>query len=73
MILGFRANINEDSHRIFLTRLKDNGVNFKGAPSETDRNYYCFLFDSEQDFRLAQVVKKSMVEKYPNIPMHKNL
>lgn len=69
MILGFRANINEDSHRVFLTRLKNQGINFKGIPSYNEKDHYSFLFDSEQDFRLAQKVKRSMLERYPNIPM----
>lgn len=72
MILGFRANIDKDSHRIFLTRLQNYGVNFKGIPttdSSEDRNVYSFIFDTEIDFRQAQKIKRNMVHRYNDIPV----
>ncbi len=72
MILGFRANINNDSHRIFLTRLQNSGVNFKGIPSSEsineEQNTYSFIFDNEIDFRQAQKIKRSMIDQYADIP-----
>ena len=73
MILGFRANINQDSHRIFINRLVDYGVLFKGMPSKENSEEYTFLFDSEGDFIKAQKVKRSMSEKYEDVPLHKSL
>ena len=74
MILGFRANINNDSHRIFITRLINFGVNFKGIPScESncdDRDSYSFIFDSENDFINAKKVKRSMIDQYKDIPLY---
>lgn len=72
MILGFRANIDKDSHRVFLTRLQNHGVNFKGIPtsdsSDEERSTYSFIFDTENDFRQAQTIKRSMTPRYSDIP-----
>lgn len=73
MILGFRANINQDSHRIFLTRITNAGAAFRGIPSLESNEVYSFIFDTEEDFRIAQRVKRSMSERYEDVPMHKSL
>lgn len=73
MILGFRANINQDSHRIFINRLVDFGVSFKGILSTNSNEEYSFIFNDVEDFHKALKIKKSMVEKYDDIPMNKSL
>jgi hypothetical protein len=74
MILGFRANINNDSHRIFLIRLVNYGVKFIGIPSQKERDHYSFVFDTDTDFRMAQTVRRSMVAlNYNDIPMQGTL
>ncbi len=72
MILGFRANINEDSHRIFITRLQSNSVKFYGKKSLDNENY-SFIFNSVEDFKQAEKIKNAMLERYPNVPMHNSI
>lgn len=69
MILGFRASINNDTHRLFITRLVNLGVKFCGIKSQTDGDFYSFIYDSEDDFRLAQKLKRVMVKTHPDIPV----
>jgi hypothetical protein len=73
MIKGFRANINQDSHRIFLSRLINHGVVFKGIQSKGSGEEYSFIFDTDDDFKKAQQIKRVMIEQYEDVPMHKSL
>ena len=68
MVLGFKANINQDSHRIFLTRLVNFRVNFYGIQNKQDRFEYNFVFKSEYDYTQALRVNKVMADQYNDIP-----
>lgn len=69
MILGFRANINNDTHRVFLTRLKNLGAQFKSAQSKENKEEYSFIFLHENEYSKAVKLASKMSELWPDIPL----
>jgi len=69
MILGFIGDINNDTHRVLLTRLANQKINFRSTKSTQSPSQYTILFETESDYKNAQKVAKVMaatfIEKIP--------
>lgn len=68
MILGFRANINNDTDRIFLSRIKNSGILLNASKSKDDRYVYSFLITDERDLAKIREIRSKMVWRYENVP-----
>lgn len=69
MILGLRGNINNDTHRIFLTRLVNNGTRVSGIKSLINHEEYSFVFASTEDFNFGRKLADSMRKRYTDVPV----
>lgn len=68
MILGFRANINNDTDRILLSRIRNSGIILTATQSYSDKFDYNFLVKDETDLSKIRAIRTKMVWTYQNVP-----